>query len=400
MHGLAQGVRKRGLKVEIVRAPVRAACTCGCEPLVEVARHTAGSGTGRSAQRYRRASSTAACSNGKSHTLGIGASRLSLDQEPNALTFKNCSIIDHAQPRRTTQRLAVTGPEKAAAVSQSHRREVVTSGLRSRGGRASPPDAMARRGRHPTAAEIHRLSTPRRRFRRLSPPHDHRRRPLRSDQHDHCRRRRRRDLRLHLYPLQSPQRHRGDRDRRAPRGRHARRRCARLDTVRHREVRPGRSFVCSEETLRCSKPRGTRQDPGRPPLPAISAYSADHRLNNVCRSHVHHHGARAAPSSRFRHGRSRGTMPIPLAGDVKHRGLYRTAFGVTLGALVDEIGGGTVPDRRCVPCRSGAAGCLLPTRCSMRRSTPGLRRPDELIGHGGIVIFDDTWTWPRRPVSP
>jgi formate dehydrogenase iron-sulfur subunit len=43
----------------------------------------------------------------------------------------------------------------------------------------------------------------------------------------------------------------------------------------------------------------------------------------------------------FGTGKSRGTMPIQLAGNIKHGGLYETAFGITLGELVDEIGGGT-----------------------------------------------------------
>ena len=40
-------------------------------------------------------------------------------------------------------------------------------------------------------------------------------------------------------------------------------------------------------------------------------------------------------------GRSRGTIPIQIAGNVKFGGLFETAFGTSLGALVDEIGGGT-----------------------------------------------------------
>ena len=69
-------------------------------------------------------------------------------------------------------------------------------------------------------------------------------------------------------------------------------------------------------------------------------------------------------------GRSRGTMPIQLAGNIKHGGLFETAFGVTLGELVDDIGGGTAPAGRSRPCRSAARSA--PTsraHCSTRRST-------------------------------
>ena len=92
-------------------------------------------------------------------------------------------------------------------------------------------------------------------------------------------------------------------------------------------------------------------------------------------------------------GRSRGTMPIQLAGNVKHGGLFEAAFGLTLGELVDDIGGGTAyAAGRCARCRSAARSAPISrARCSTRRSTTRPSPPrDGLIGHGGIVVFDDT----------
>ena len=91
-------------------------------------------------------------------------------------------------------------------------------------------------------------------------------------------------------------------------------------------------------------------------------------------------------------GRSRGTMPIQLAGNIKHGGLYETAFGITLGALVDEIGGGTRTGR---PVRAvqvgGPLGAYFPRELF---DTPfdyeAFTAADGLIGHGGIVVFDDS----------
>ena len=91
-------------------------------------------------------------------------------------------------------------------------------------------------------------------------------------------------------------------------------------------------------------------------------------------------------------GKSRGTMPIQLAGNIKHGGLYETAFGITLGALVDEIGGGTRSGR---PVRAvqvgGPLGAYFPRALF---DTPfdyeAFTAADGLIGHGGIVVFDDT----------
>ena len=73
----------------------------------------------------------------------------------------------------------------------------------------------------------------------------------------------------------------------------------------------------------------------------------------------------------FGMGRSRGTMPIQLAGNVKHGGLFEAAFGMTLGEIVDDIGGGTATGRPVqAPCRSaGRSAPISRARCSTRRST-------------------------------
>ena len=97
-------------------------------------------------------------------------------------------------------------------------------------------------------------------------------------------------------------------------------------------------------------------------------------------------------------GKSRGTMPIQLAGNIKHGGLYETAFGITLGELVDEIGGGTRSGR---PVRAvqvgGPLGAYFPRELF---DTPfdyeAFAARDGLIGHGGIVVFDDTVDMARQ----
>src|SRR4029450_9288653 len=77
-------------------------------------------------------------------------------------------------------------------------------------------------------------------------------------------------------------------------------------------------------------------------------------------------------------GRSRGTMPIQLAGHVKHGGLFEAAFGLTLGEIVEGLGGGRRPARaaarpppgRRAPCRSaGRSAPISRASCSTRRST-------------------------------
>jgi formate dehydrogenase iron-sulfur subunit len=100
----------------------------------------------------------------------------------------------------------------------------------------------------------------------------------------------------------------------------------------------------------------------------------------------------AAAYADFGMGRSRGTMPIQIAGNVKHGGLFEAAFGVTLGEIIDDIGGGTASGR---PVRAvqagGPLGAYFPRALF---DTPydyeAFAARDGLIGHGGLVVFDDT----------
>jgi formate dehydrogenase iron-sulfur subunit len=91
-------------------------------------------------------------------------------------------------------------------------------------------------------------------------------------------------------------------------------------------------------------------------------------------------------------GRSRGTMPIQLAGDIKHGGLFETAFGPSLAELVDDIGGGTRSGR---PVRAvqvgGPLGAYFPRDLfDTRFDYEAFTARGGLIGHGGIVVFNDS----------
>jgi len=91
-------------------------------------------------------------------------------------------------------------------------------------------------------------------------------------------------------------------------------------------------------------------------------------------------------------GRSRGTGPIQLAGNVRRPGLYEAPFGLSLGEIVEEIGGGTASGRpvRAVQC-GGPLGAYFPTALfDTVYDYEAFAARDGLIGHGGIVVFDDT----------
>jgi formate dehydrogenase iron-sulfur subunit len=163
------------------------------------------------------------------------------------------------------------------------------------------------------------------------------------------------------------------------------------------EVRVGAgAYVCGEETSLLESLEGKRgQVRAKPPLPAHKGlFGRPTVINNVLSfaSAPIILDKGAAFYRDFGMGRSRGTMPIQLAGNVKHGGLFEAAFGITLGELVDDIGGGTRSGR---PVRAvqvgGPLGAYFPRALF---DTPfdyeAFTARDGLIGHGGIVVFDDT----------
>jgi formate dehydrogenase iron-sulfur subunit len=163
------------------------------------------------------------------------------------------------------------------------------------------------------------------------------------------------------------------------------------------EVRVGAgAYVCGEETSLLESLEGRRGTVrAKPPLPAHKGlFARPTVINNVLSlASVPLILARGGVFYRdFGIGRSRGTMPIQLAGNVKYGGLFETGFGLTLGELVDEIGGGTATGR---PVRAvqvgGPLGAYFPRAMF---DTPfdyeAFAARDGLIGHGGIVVFDDT----------
>jgi formate dehydrogenase iron-sulfur subunit len=163
------------------------------------------------------------------------------------------------------------------------------------------------------------------------------------------------------------------------------------------EVRVGAgAYVCGEETSLLDSLEGKRGlVRAKPPLPAHKGlFGRPTVINNVLSfASVPIIMDRGAAFYRdFGMGKSRGTMPIQLAGNIKHGGLFETAFGITLGELVDDVGGGTRSGR---PVRAvqvgGPLGAYFPRALF---DTPfdyeAFAAREGLIGHGGVVVFDDT----------
>lgn len=163
------------------------------------------------------------------------------------------------------------------------------------------------------------------------------------------------------------------------------------------EIRVGAgAYVCGEETALLESIEGRRgQVRAKPPIPALRGLFGQPTVINNTLSFaaipfILAEGAAAYADVGM--GRSRGTMPVQLAGNVRHGGLFETGFGITLGALVEEIGGGTASGR---PIRAvqagGPLGAYFPTA---HFDTPydyeAFTARGGLIGHGGLVVFDDS----------
>ena len=169
------------------------------------------------------------------------------------------------------------------------------------------------------------------------------------------------------------------------------------------EVRVGAgAYVCGEETSLLESLEGKRgQVRAKPPLPAHKGlFGRPTVINNLISlatvPWILAEGAEAYAAFGMR--RSRGTMPIQLAGNIKQGGLFEAAFGVTLGELVDEIGGGTRSGR---PVRAvqvgGPLGAYFPRALfDTTFDYEAFTARDGLIGHGGIVVFDDTVDMARQ----
>ncbi len=169
------------------------------------------------------------------------------------------------------------------------------------------------------------------------------------------------------------------------------------------EVRTGAgAYVCGEETSLLNSLEGKRGEVrAKPPLPAHKGlFGCPTVINNVLTlaavPWILAHGAEAYAD--FGMGRSRGTMPIQLAGNIRHGGLFETAFGVTLGELVDNIGGGTASGR---PVRAvqvgGPLGAYHPRAdFGTAFDYEAFTGADGLIGHGGIVVFDESVDMARQ----
>jgi formate dehydrogenase iron-sulfur subunit len=163
------------------------------------------------------------------------------------------------------------------------------------------------------------------------------------------------------------------------------------------EVRMGAgAYICGEETSLLESLEGKRgQVRFKPPLPALEGlWGKPTVINNVITFAsvpiILDRGAEFY--QHFGMGRSRGTLPMQLAGNIKHGGLVEIAFGMTMRELLYDFGGGSFSGR---PIRAvqvgGPLGAYHP---DSQFDTPldyeAFAAIKGMLGHGGIVAFDDS----------
>ncbi len=156
------------------------------------------------------------------------------------------------------------------------------------------------------------------------------------------------------------------------------------------------AYICGEETALLESLEGKRGIVrAKPPLPAIEGlFGKPTVINNVLSFAsvpiILDKGA--AFYKDFGMGRSRGTLPVQLAGNVKHGGLIELAFGATLREILYDYGGGTASGRPIKAVQvGGPLGAYLP---EAQWDTPldyeAFAALWAVLGHGGIVVHDDT----------
>ena len=163
------------------------------------------------------------------------------------------------------------------------------------------------------------------------------------------------------------------------------------------EVRLGAgAYICGEETSLLESLEGKRGIVRfKPPLPALQGlFGKPTVINNVISlASVPIILAKGGAHYRdYGMGRSRGTLPFQLAGNIKRGGLVEKAFGLTMNELIHDFGGGTLSGR---PVRAvqvgGPLGAYVPaSQFDMPLDYEEYSKNGAMIGHGGIVVFDDT----------
>ena len=163
------------------------------------------------------------------------------------------------------------------------------------------------------------------------------------------------------------------------------------------EVRRGAgAYICGEETAMLESLEGKRgMVRAKPPIPAlVGLFGKPTIINNVLSfcavPFILARGAKAYAD--YGMGRSRGTMPFQLGGNLERGGIVEKAFGVTLRELVEDFGGGPYMGKplRAVQLGGPLGAYVGADQLDLKMDYETLAANGAMLGHGGIVVFDTT----------
>ncbi|HHU08992.1 MAG TPA: formate dehydrogenase [Intrasporangiaceae bacterium] len=156
------------------------------------------------------------------------------------------------------------------------------------------------------------------------------------------------------------------------------------------------AYICGEETSMLDSLEGKRGEVrAKPPIPALSGlFGRPTVVNNVVTlatvPMILADGGQQYASLGFE--RSRGTSVFQLAGNVNRGGIVEVAFGMSIGDLVEGFGGGTRTGRpvKAVQIGGPLGAYVPPEQFDLPLAYESLAEADAMLGHGGVVVFDDS----------
>ena len=156
------------------------------------------------------------------------------------------------------------------------------------------------------------------------------------------------------------------------------------------------AYICGEETSLLNSLEGKRGEVrAKPPIPALQGlFGKPTLVQNVLTfcavPAILAQGA--ANYAALGVGKSTGSMPFQLSGDIKHSGLFEAPFGLTLRELVEDIGGGAKSGRpiRAIQIGGPLGAYLPPSMFDTIIDYEALLKIGAGVGHGGIVVFNDS----------
>ena len=156
------------------------------------------------------------------------------------------------------------------------------------------------------------------------------------------------------------------------------------------------AYICGEETSLLESLEGKRGEiRTKPPVPAVAGLFGKPTLVHNVISFASVPAIVESGGDWYASlgvGRSTGTMPFQLAGNVKRGGLVEAPFGLTINELVHGYGGGTRSGRpiRTVQIGGPLGAYLKPAEFDAPLTYEHMAGLGAGIGHGGLVVYDDS----------